>query len=123
MASAWVVPLGQTPDYLDTCYQEALYEIDVIGVDAPLFFRSEASGRSHWELGMIINRYLIIGDGMTAAAEVDDIRTPVAIVREIKEHHGLNTRTCKGQTVIDRDAAVIGVSATVSPVCDERVGL
>lgn len=31
VASAWVVPLGQTPDYLDPQSQEALYEVDVSG--------------------------------------------------------------------------------------------
>jgi len=36
--------------------------------------------------------------------------TPATIVREIKEHLGLSTGTCKGQAAIDRDAAaVIGV--------------
>ena len=66
-------------------------------------------------------QYLIIGGGMTAAAAVDGSRTPAAIVREIKERLGLNTRTCKGQPAKDRDAAaVIGISATVSLVRDGR---
>ena len=29
VASAWGVPLGQTPDYLDPQSQEALHEVDV----------------------------------------------------------------------------------------------
>lgn len=32
VASVWVVPLGQTPDYLDPHCQEALYEVDVSGI-------------------------------------------------------------------------------------------
>ena len=32
MPSAWVMPLGQTPDYLDSQSQEALYEVDVNGM-------------------------------------------------------------------------------------------
>ena len=32
MASVWVTPLGQTPDYLDPQSQEALYEVDVSGM-------------------------------------------------------------------------------------------
>lgn len=32
MPSAWVMPLGQTPDYLDSKSQEALYEVDVSGM-------------------------------------------------------------------------------------------
>jgi hypothetical protein len=32
MASVWVVPLGRTPDYLDSQSQEALYEVDVSGM-------------------------------------------------------------------------------------------
>lgn len=31
VASVWVVPLGQTPDYLDPQSQEALHEVDVGG--------------------------------------------------------------------------------------------
>lgn len=66
-------------------------------------------------------QYVIIGGGMTAAAAVDGIRTSAAILREIKEHLGLSTRTCKGQAVIDRDDdAVIGVPTKVRPARDER---
>lgn len=32
VASAWVVPLGRTPGYLDPQSQEALYEVDVSGM-------------------------------------------------------------------------------------------
>ena len=32
VASAWVVPLGQTPGYLDPQSQEALHEVDVSGM-------------------------------------------------------------------------------------------
>ncbi|MDN5942767.1 MAG: hypothetical protein L0H94_12865 [Nitrospira sp.] len=32
MASVWVMPLGQTPGYLDPQSQEALYEVDVSGM-------------------------------------------------------------------------------------------
>jgi hypothetical protein len=31
VASMWVEPLGQTPNYLDPQSQEALYEVDVSG--------------------------------------------------------------------------------------------
>ena len=42
-ASLWVVPLGQTPDYLDPRCQEALHEVDVSGM-ARYFSLSQASG-------------------------------------------------------------------------------
>ena len=32
VASAWIVPLGQTPGYLDPQSQEALHEVDVSGM-------------------------------------------------------------------------------------------
>ena len=32
VASMWVVPLGQTPGYLDPQSQEALHEVDVSGM-------------------------------------------------------------------------------------------
>ena len=35
--STWVAPLGQTPDYLDLQCQEALYEVDISGME--LHFR------------------------------------------------------------------------------------
>lgn len=31
-ASVWIMPLGQTPGYLDQQSQEALYEVDVSGM-------------------------------------------------------------------------------------------
>ena len=46
--------------------------------------------------------------------------TPATIVRGIKEHLGLSTRTCKGQAAIDRDAAAdIGMPAKVRTARDE----
>jgi hypothetical protein len=57
---------------------------------------------------------------VTLTASVDGLRTPVTIVREIKEHLGLSTGLCKGQAAIDRDAAdVIDVTAKVRPARDE----
>lgn len=37
----WVAPLGRTPDYLDPQSQEALYEVDVSGMEL-LFPTGEA---------------------------------------------------------------------------------
>ena len=69
---------------------------------------------------MIAYQYVMIGGRMTTTTAVDSLRTPTTIVRKIKEHLGLRTRTCKGQAAIDRDNAVdIGVPATVKPVRDE----
>ena len=34
--TSWVAPLGQTPDYLDPQSQEALYEVDVSGMELPV---------------------------------------------------------------------------------------
>jgi hypothetical protein len=47
----WVMPLGQTPDYLDPKSQEALYEVDVSGM--ALFFSSGQllEGIADWNLG------------------------------------------------------------------------
>ncbi|MEO5954374.1 MAG: hypothetical protein ABIR36_01580 [Nitrospiraceae bacterium] len=49
----WLVPLGQTPDYLDLQSQEALHEVDVSGV-APHFsfrqYQSETPSEA-WEEG------------------------------------------------------------------------
>lgn len=39
--NSWVMPLGQTPDYLDPQSQEALYEVDVSGMEL-LFPTGEA---------------------------------------------------------------------------------
>ena len=41
VTSMWVAPLGQTPDYLDPQSQEALYEVDVSGMEL-LFPTGEA---------------------------------------------------------------------------------
>jgi hypothetical protein len=65
-------------------------------------------------------QYMKIEGGVTLTASVDGLRTPVTIVREIKEHLGLSTRTCKGQAAIDRDAdAHIGVPVKVRSARDE----
>jgi hypothetical protein len=57
---------------------------------------------------------------MTLIASVDGLRTPVTIVREIKEHLGLSTGLCNGQAAIDWDIAVdIGVLVNVRPARDE----
>ena len=36
--SLWVMPLGQTPPYLDPQSQEAVYEVDVSGMPLNFFF-------------------------------------------------------------------------------------
>ena len=41
VTSMWVAPLGQTPDSLDPQSQEALYEVDVSGMEL-LFPTGEA---------------------------------------------------------------------------------
>ena len=57
---------------------------------------------------------------MTLTASVDGLRTPVTLVREIKEHLGLSTGLCNEQAAIDRDNAVdIGVPAKGSPARGE----
>lgn len=50
VASIWVMPLGQTPDYLDPKSQEALYEVDDSGM--ALFFSSGQllEGIADWNL-------------------------------------------------------------------------
>ena len=69
---------------------------------------------------MRICQFVMVGGEMTAITALDGLRTPASIVRGIKEHPGLCTRTCKGQAAIDRDAAaVIGVPAKVRPARDE----
>ena len=45
VASVWVLPLGQTPRYLDSQSQEALHEVDVSGM-ALLFSFGQAP---EWE--------------------------------------------------------------------------
>ena len=49
---------------------------------------------------------MMIGGGATLTASVAGLRTPVTIVREIKEHLGLSIGMCKGQAATDRDNAV-----------------
>jgi hypothetical protein len=51
VASVWVEPLGQTPAYLDPQCQEALHEVDVSGMAAPLFFRSSLEREAIGSLG------------------------------------------------------------------------
>ncbi len=53
--------------------------MDVSGI-ALDFFRSETRGGSHREFGITAYQYATIGGGMTAAATVEGIRTPAAIV-------------------------------------------
>jgi hypothetical protein len=51
VASVWVVPLGQTPDYLDPKSQEALYEVDVSGMALLFSFGQLPEGKADWNLG------------------------------------------------------------------------
>lgn len=44
---------------------------------------------------MTVYQYVTMGGGMTAAAAVEDIRTPLVLVRETKECLGLSKRTRK----------------------------
>jgi hypothetical protein len=46
VASAWLVPLGKTPDYLDPQSQEALHEVDVSGMALQFSFSQQQSGQS-----------------------------------------------------------------------------
>ena len=46
VASAWLVPLGKTPDYLDPQSQEALHEVDVSGMALQFSFNQHQSGQS-----------------------------------------------------------------------------
>ena len=45
--SLWVLPLGQTPPYLDPQSQEAVYEVDVSGIPIILSsYRHQESGHN-----------------------------------------------------------------------------
>ena len=44
-ASLLVVPLGQTPDYLDPQSQEAIYEVDVSGMALHFSFDQHQRGK------------------------------------------------------------------------------
>jgi hypothetical protein len=48
VTSKWVAPLGQTPDYLDPRSQEALYEVDVSGMEL-LFSIGWTRAGNQWE--------------------------------------------------------------------------
>ena len=50
-ASVWVVPLGQTPDYLDPQSQEALHEVDVSGMAIHFSFGAAPKGEAIGSLG------------------------------------------------------------------------
>lgn len=47
VAPVWVVPLGQTPNYLDPQSQEALHEVDVNGTSLLFSFGQAPEGGSH----------------------------------------------------------------------------
>jgi hypothetical protein len=51
VASAWIVPLGQTPDYLDPQSQEALYEVDVSGMALYFSFAQRPEGKAIGSMG------------------------------------------------------------------------
>ena len=44
VAPVWVVPLGQTPNYLDPQSQEALHEVDVNGTSLLFSFGQAPEG-------------------------------------------------------------------------------
>ena len=51
VASVWVVPLGQTPGYLDPQSHEALHEVDVSGMALHFCFGQRPVGESIGNLG------------------------------------------------------------------------
>jgi len=51
VASVWVVPLGQTPDYLDPQSHEALHEVDVSGMALHFSFDQRPVGETIGSLG------------------------------------------------------------------------
>ena len=51
VASVGVVPLGQTPDYLDPQSQEALHEVDVSGTALLFSFGQAPEGETIGSLG------------------------------------------------------------------------
>lgn len=51
MASVWVLPLGQTPDYLDPQSHEALHEVDVSGMALLFSFGQAPEGEAIGSLG------------------------------------------------------------------------
>ena len=51
VASVWIMPLGQTPDYLDPQSQEALHEVDVNGTSLLFSFGQAPEGEAIGSLG------------------------------------------------------------------------
>ena len=51
VASVWIMPLGQTPDYLDPQSQEALHEVDVSGTALLFSFGQAPEGEAIGSLG------------------------------------------------------------------------
>ncbi|MEP6935072.1 MAG: hypothetical protein ABI988_14225 [Nitrospirota bacterium] len=51
VASVWVVPLGQTPNYLDPQSQEALHEVDVSAMALLFSFDQAPEGEAIGSLG------------------------------------------------------------------------
>ena len=51
VASAWVIPLGQTPGYLDPQSHEAMYEVDVSGMGLFFSFGQRPVGEAIGSLG------------------------------------------------------------------------
>jgi hypothetical protein len=59
-SSVWLVPLEQTPDYLDPQSQEALHEVDVSGTALHFSFRQHQRGTPSkaWEEGAGSDRWV-----------------------------------------------------------------
>jgi hypothetical protein len=51
VASVWIMPLGQTPNYLDPQSQEALHEVDVSGTALLYSFGQAPEGEAIGSLG------------------------------------------------------------------------
>ena len=51
VASVWIMPLGQTPNYLDPQSQEALHEVDVSGTALLFSFGQAPEGEAIGSLG------------------------------------------------------------------------
>ena len=51
VASVWVMPLGQTPGYLDPQSHEALHEVDVSGMALLFSFGQAPEGQAIGSLG------------------------------------------------------------------------
>lgn len=61
VTSVWLVPLGQTPDYLDSQSQEALHEVDVSGMALHFSFQQHQRGTPSkaWEEAAGSDRWVI----------------------------------------------------------------